>query len=242
MSEPSEFSESGNPIYRHKPREKPFEPAFGDVAHIQLVEQHIIKHIGTPSLVYHEIISDLVHIDIHIVPPRPERDFYTLVTSGMSARAMTTPEGLEEFSYAELSICLPPHWSLKHEDFKDESNYWPVRLLKMLARMPHEYDTWLGFAHTVPNGDPPEPYAPNTKFCCAMLLPSPIGPEEFWQLKVSPEMDIQFLSIVPLYAEEAAFKLRKGADPLLDLFGRHSVTDLLDLKRRNVAKKRFGLF
>jgi hypothetical protein len=40
------------------------------------------------------------------------------------------------------------HWPVSREAFKDESHW----LLKMLARLPHDYNT----THTVPNG-----YAPN---------------------------------------------------------------------------------
>src|SRR5580698_5949758 len=100
-----ERTASGEPIYRHQPREKPFEMAIGDAGHIQLIESHITRYIGQPKTVFHEIISDLVHIDIHFVPPGPRRNFHTLVTSGMSARGMKAPEGREDFSYAELVIC-----------------------------------------------------------------------------------------------------------------------------------------
>jgi hypothetical protein len=65
--QPSEFSDSGSPIYRHKPRDKPFEMAFGDAGHIQLVEAHISQHLGEPETVFHELVSDLVHIDVHII-------------------------------------------------------------------------------------------------------------------------------------------------------------------------------
>ena len=240
--QPPELSGSGHPIYRHKPRTKPFEMALGDVEHIQLIESHITKHIGAPATVFHEIISDLVHIDVHIVAPRPGRNFYTLVTSGMSARAMKVPPGVEDFSYAELAISLPPSWPLTQEDFKDPRNYWPVRLLKMLARMPHEYDTWLCASHTVPNGQPPEPYAANTRLCCAMIAPVVMAPVEFNSLVVSPEMKIRFYGVVPLYKEEMDLKLKDGADAIFDRFDRFKVSELLDINRRNVAKKWFGLF
>lgn len=242
MSEPSEFSESGNPIYRHKSREKPFEPVTGKPEHIERIAGHIAQHLGEPSLVFHEIVSDLIHVDVHIVPPRPDRNFNTLITSGMSERAMKVPEGAEEFSYAELMICLPPDWPLRHEDFQDENNYWPVRLLKVLARLPHEYDTWLSFAHTVPNGDPPEPYAENTGFCGAILSPPTLAPEAFWQFQVNPETVIHFFAVLPLYAEESDLKLKKGADELFDRFDKQGISEIVDLKRKNVAKKRFGLF
>ncbi len=155
---------------------------------------------------------------------------------------MKTPEGMEEMSYAELLISLPPDWPLKQEDFKNEDYYWPVRLLKVLARFPHEYDSWLSYAHTLPNGDPPTPYCPGTKFCCAMLAPPITTPENFFQLKVSPETTIHFFAVLPLYLEEVKFKLSRGADELFDRFDKHQITELLDLNRKNVAKKFFGLF
>lgn len=242
MSDTPEFSESGNPIFRHKARSKPFEPAFGEVRHIELLSQHITKHLGEPGTVFHELVSDLVHIDVHIIAPKPQRNFYTLVTTGMSERSMKAPEGAEEWSYAELLLCLPPDWRLKQEDFKDENNYWPVRLLKILARMPHEYDTWLSHAHSIPNGDPPEPYASKTKFCCAMLAPPVLAPPEFFKCQVTPEMAVNFFAILPLYFEETELKLEKGAEELFDRFDRAGISELVNLKRKNVAKKLFGLF
>lgn len=241
-NESNETSPSGSPIFRHAPREKPFEPAIGDENHIKLIEEHVARHLGPPDTVFHELVSDLVHLDVHIIKPTPERNFYTLITSGMSARAMTTPEGAEEFSYAELLLCLPPDWPMEQEDFKDENNYWPVRLLKSLARMPHEYDTWLAYSHSVPNGDPAEPYAPGTQFCGAVLAPPVQAPEEFGQLQVSPEMVIHFWAVIPVYAGEMDFKLKKGADALFERFDKSGVTELVDVSRRNTAKKLFGLF
>ncbi|HEY1789596.1 MAG TPA: suppressor of fused domain protein [Verrucomicrobiae bacterium] len=187
-------------------------------------------------------MSDLVHIDIHFVPPTPTRNFYTLVTSGMSARAMKAPGGCEDFSYAELLICLPTNWPVRKPDFKNPRNYWPVRLLKYLARMPHAYETWLTYGHTVPNGNPPEPFAANTKFCCALIAEIRRAPKEFGTLTVSPEMKIHFYAVVPLYKEEMELKLKSGAEALYERFNRHGISELLDIKRRNVATKMFGLF
>lgn len=141
----------------------------------------------------HEIVSDLVHVDIHIVKPIAERPFYTILTSGMSDRPMTVPEGAEAFQYAELMICLPDTWLLHEDELEDESNYWPIRLLKMLARLQHEYDTWLAIDHTVPNGDPSEPYADNTDFVCALLAVPAMEDEDFWRLEVSPDKAISLL-------------------------------------------------
>jgi hypothetical protein len=208
-----ERSESGSPIYRHEPSQKGFVPAIGDSETIGRVEKHIEEHIGKPDMVWHELVSHLVHVDIHMVNPTPERNYYTLITSGMSDQPMNVPPGAEAFRFAELVICLPPTWKVTQADFQNEEHYWPLRWLKVLARLPHEYDTWLGVAHTVPNGDPPRPFAGNTQLCGMMLMqPSMLFSDAFIELHMNANKTVNFLSLIPLYREEMDFKLKHGAD------------------------------
>ena len=241
MSEQPERSDSGAPIWRHQPRNKPFEPAAGDADAIDRIDAHIRQHVGPVALVFHEVVSDLVHIDVHMVEPTAERPYRTLVTSGMSDRPMAAPEGQEAYRFAELVLCLPPDWPVTQEAFADENNYWPVRWLKLLARLPHQYDTWLFWGHTVPHGDPPTPFADNTDLCCALLLWPALFDEGFRALEVSPEKTIHFLSLVPLYREETDLKLRAGVETLLERFG-GKVTELLDVRRRNFCALGKGKF
>lgn len=242
MNEPEELSGSGAPIYRHRERERPFEISHGDEQTIEAVGRHIAEHVGVCEMVFHEIVSELVHIDVHWVPPSLERNFHTLVTSGMSERAMTTPARFYEMRFAELVICLPPEWPLSQDDFEDERHYWPIRWLKTLARLPHEFKTWLALGHTVPNGDPPQPFADNTKLCCNLLLP-PISFGEFFPtLTVDAEKTIHFYSLVPLYREEMEFKLTSGLEPLLERFEKAGVGEVVDIRRKNVCQKRWGFF
>jgi Suppressor of fused protein (SUFU) len=170
-----------------------------------------------------------------MVPPTPDHPYCALITTGMSDRPANIPEGAEKFRYTELLICLPPDWAVDEKAFKKEENYWPVRWLKMLARLPHEYDTWLGHAHTVPNGDPPEPFASNTKLCCALIsLPTLFG-DDFVHLKVNEEKTITFLSFIPIYREEMEFKLTHGGDALFQRLESGGVTELLEINRKSVC-------
>ena len=237
---PVETTGHGDPVYRYSDDELPakFEMAFGDSENIERVSDHIEQHCGKIATVMHELVSDLVHIDIHWVQPTRERNYHTLVTSGMSDRPMTAPEQVAECQYAELMLSLPPEWPLDDKSLEDGRNYWPIYLLKMLARFPHKFNTWLWWGHTMPNGDPPEPYADNTQLSCALLL-SPVHCDEgFSQLVINDEKTIHFFSIVPLYKEEMQVKLDKGTEALLEGFGKHNVTELLDVKRPNVCKKK----
>jgi hypothetical protein len=233
-----ERSESGAPVYRHRPREKPFEPATGDGDAIDAISDHVEEHVGKIESVFHELVSDLVHVDVHMVAPTRKRNYFTLITSGMSDRPMNAPDDHPDKTYAELLICLPPDWKLSPKAFEKERWYWPVRWLKTLARLPHEYDTWLWEHHTVPNGDPPEPFADNTDLCCAYLLRPALFPREFFKLKASKKKTIHFLCLVPLHADETKFKLKEGSDALVDLLDDAGVTELLDVERPSVLRKR----
>jgi len=106
-----EQSESGAPILRHEKCERDFELASGDSVNIDRITEHIESHIGPVTNVLHELISDLVHIDIHIVEPTPKRNCYTLVTSGMSDLAMNAPDEYSALKFSELLISLPANYS-----------------------------------------------------------------------------------------------------------------------------------
>ena len=133
MPDSQEHSPSGNPIFRHQPRETQRVTRISqDPEAIPKIEDHIRTHIGKVDVVWHELISDLVHIDVHHVPPSPERDFHTLITTGMSDHPMNVPLVAQDFQYAELMIYLPASWPCRFElgaesELSDERNYWPIR-------------------------------------------------------------------------------------------------------------------
>lgn len=231
---------SGSPIYRHT-EQKEWAPPQGE-EFIEQISTHIEACIGPVETVLHEIISDTVHIDVHVAKPSPNNPFIRLITSGMSDLPMATPEGAPVPRFRELMISLPAKWQLDQESMQDEQWYWPVRLLKYLARMPHKYSTWLGVGHTVPNGDPPTPFASNTKLCGAIILPSATTPASFRALSIPGVKDIEFSAVVPLYEAEMNLKLRRGTDELLKLLDRHDVSDLVSPNRRDTTVKRFGLW
>ena len=43
---------------------------------------------------------------------------------------------LDVYKRQELAIALPADWKLDQESMKNEKWYWPIRLLKVLARLP----------------------------------------------------------------------------------------------------------
>ncbi len=196
------------------------------------VEGHIQQYFGKFGHVFHELSSPDIHVDICVVPPSQERDYYTLVTMGMGAHRMNVPEALAEYKLerAELAIALPRNWKLKHEDLKNERWYWPIRLLKTLARLPIASDTWLGFGHTMDNE---EDFAENTKLCAAILTP-PQGTEDGSEVCTLPGgEEVNFYQVLPLYRDELEYKLAHDADALLDKM--NGISFVAEPDRQNAA-------
>ena len=182
---------------------------------MEAIEGHIQQYFGKFENVFHELSSPDIHVDICVVPPSKERYYYTLVTMGMGAHRMNVPEELAEYKLerAELAIALPGNWKLKREDLKNERWYWPIRLLKTLARLPIASDTWLGFGHTMDNE---EDFAKGTKLCAAILT-GPQDTEDGSEVCILPSgEEVNFYQVIPLYREELEYKMAHDADALLD--------------------------
>lgn len=235
-----EITPGGSHVFRHQPREHEPALAQGDPAVIDAVSAHVERHIGPIEHVLHELLSPEVHLDLLWVAPREERPCHTLVTCGMSARPMHAP--VPEEALAELCLVLPPDWPMDEAAWSDERHWWPMRLLKFLGRLPHEYDTWLAPGHTIPNDDPPVPYAPGTHLCGALIAPLALAPAGFDVLD-GPVGPVRFHGVVPLHRDEMDFKLRKGTDALAALLDAAQVTEAVEPERPSVAPApRRGLF
>lgn len=207
-------------IIQHDPQSfRPFQLAVGDLRTIDAVDAHITRTLGEPEFVYHEIISDQVHVDVYIIPPSKERPYQVLVTSGMSERAMTMPEEYADQAYAELCMILPPDWPLTTESLKDDRHAWPLKWLRMLARFPHVSGSFFASGHTLPNGDPAEAFHSTTPFACWFFtLPVPL-PAPFRVLK-EPDREVQFLLVVPITEAEMQLRLKQGPEALIPCLSR----------------------
>jgi hypothetical protein len=235
----AEASPSGSPVYRHPARERGFTgPAEISAGRRAALDDHLARYLGEDWVVWHEIASDLVHLDVYLWRPTPERPVYTLVTVGISDLPMSLPPELVaqgRSPYAELLISLPADWPMPAEPgdvspWQDENSYFPMRSLKALGRLPHEYGTWLGFGHTIPNGDPPAPLCDGTALVSWLLLPPVSLPRDFSTVE-SPDGAIEMLALVGITLDEQDLKLRAGVEALFPGFERHGVTDVLDIGR-----------
>lgn len=109
--ESKEKAKDGTAIYTYN-QQAAFEP----LAPMQYVEE-IVTHFeavfaGRDSSVFHEIISDTIHIDVNVMSPTEEEPFWVLYTNGMSDLPMTIPDEIQEqmeevVDRAEVMMFLP---------------------------------------------------------------------------------------------------------------------------------------
>lgn len=208
----------------------PFSPELYSKEEIEAVEAHIQQYFGPFDQVFHEIFSPDIHVDIAVIPPNAQHNYYTLVTMGMGAHYMSVPETLMDsgLDRAEILLCLPPDWNIFG---KEEKDYWPIRWLKILARLPGEQDTWLGWGHTVPNQ---EPLAENTALCGMLLVTPGDFPEDAPVCVLPNGEEINFYQAVPLYEEEMEFKIAHGADELLERLNKTAL-QVVNVHRENTC-------
>jgi hypothetical protein len=248
-----ENNSGGDNIIRYQAHAHQFRSPETGGEHVDELTKFLQEFLGPNEIVWHEIVSDKVHVDVLPFPPTADRPFWTFVTSGMSDLPMNVPESVEDaddLRYAEMVISLPAEW-FEPGDFADykvsdftEDKYWPIALIKFLARFPHEYESWLAISHSMPNFDPPMPYASNTTMNGVVLLPPVTWPTGKQIYRMRDGRLVNFLAAVPVYADEMAVKLHKGIEAMADAFDSAGITEVLDTSRTSVVKKRgwFGLW
>ena len=186
----------------------------------QQINEHFTKNFpGRTDLVW----QDRDGMQIHLLSPTQEEPYYVAYTVGMSANLMEMDNMAHNKQYGylrtgELMMYLPADWPMagllaKQDAEPDPEACWPLRMLYRLACMPYKNKTWLGSGHSIPNGDPPRPLAPNTEFCGAVLfLPAEKnGPKEVHPVPISVAKKVLLYVVCPVYQDEMDMKLQSGA-------------------------------
>ena len=219
-------------------RRETIPPAADDI--LGHVKVHIDRHFG----VYTQVLtddSDPEHpLEIAVIPPRLEHDYYTLVTLGLSRHRMGFPEERreEKLERAELLINLPRDWKLTKADCREERWNWPIRMLLATARFAME-DPEVGLESrtTLSEGEEDVPLAEDTDLRGEILLcPGVFGEDSFF-CRLPDGDEVNFYQVIPLYWEELQYKLEHGSDALLDLCPDESL-EVINPHRLNVVTDR----
>ena len=199
-------------------------------------ESYIEKNFGKIEGIIHELVSPDIHIDIIVIAPTEKDNYYKLITMGMGAYKMNIPKELKDYelSRAELILYLPPTWDINSNK---EEDYWPIRYLKTLARLPLQSNSWLGTGHTISSDEQNSPFASNTKFCSILLLNATNLKDEELELTLKTRKTINFYQLFPLYLEEIQYKFDFGTTKLLGLFSEKDLFPIVNIERKNYCKK-----
>jgi hypothetical protein len=197
-------------------------PAQG-VSTARALEAHVAHHFGEGFEVLREEKPASVRVDVYVVKPGAGRPFYTVLTSGMSDRAMTVPAGMEDLAFTEVCLCLPADW--------DMQDFWPIRLLKAIARYPHLTKSWVAWGQTIPN---PAALDPGGRFVGVLLTAPgklPLGAEE---VRLEDGREVRYLAVVPLLEGEMKLAMEHGGEELDSALTAAGVTELIDPARVTV--------
>ncbi len=234
----TERSKGGSIIQRYEPDSKVIQPGFSDVPAEwqQLREAHYGKWLGDigTAIIWHEVLPVIPHVDIYVFSPSEKlnRNYYTLVTSGMSDEKMTLPNNADpQLARAELIFYIGETSTKLYQTERP----WFVTALSFYAHFPFDYKTSLGSGHTLPNGDPPAPVVEGSLLTTALFLPAIFEPAEFSQNLSLGNEKVNFLWVSFISDKETEFKLKKGINKLADKFNYDNYPQVFNPSRPSIV-------
>jgi hypothetical protein len=176
---------------------------------VRLREEVYARFFGENAVVSHEVLPQIPHIDVRTYGPgHREREYFTLVTSGMSNAAMDVPA---RATHVSRRVELILYCSEPKQEYIDT--------MRWMAHFPHNAKAWIGAGHTMPNGNPPEPFWGSEALDTFLFMPSIVRPDSGLPGELSFDGEpVEFLWLVPLTSAESDLKLDKGFGAILDLF------------------------
>lgn len=185
------------------------------------IEGYINKKFGKYESVFHEWYSPDIHVDVYVIPPTDDRNYYTLCTIGAGARTMdmgevwNLPPEKRPADHAEYMMYLPADWDFSEKGMEDERNYWPIRLLKRAARCPIETQKHLAWGNAVCDKDC-LPFVFNIPFCCGFLLAPAPTIRTASLCNLSSGITVEYYQVFPITEKELNIKKgKKGTEKLL---------------------------
>ena len=216
----------GAEIIRHKNIERQFgitdKP---DAEYRQAREAAYEKLLGKALSVSHELLPQIPHVDVFIFRRSRGNQFvYSLVTGGMSDLEMTLPPPAS--SEVPRRVELIFYCSEPREEY--------INTLRWVAHFPHDSKSFLGYGHTMPNGNPPAPFWGSAVLDTLVFLPPIVKKDQTLpsELKLGGQ-PVHFLWVVPLTSAECDFKLQNGLDKLMNLFQQHRHPHIFDPQRKS---------
>lgn len=194
--------------------------------------EHIRQYFGEEDTIVVGRGQNRFAMDLFVIPPREEHEYYTLVTVGLSHQPLPNPITKKQ-QRLEMVINLPKDWHMDTQEWANIKWFWPIRMLLDIATHAINEDIIIGPGSTIglPEG---ETYEMNTQLCCALMLFPGIFGRQSYTCELSNGERVDFLQVIPLYKEEWQLKVNGSLEMLLKLCPDH-ILEVIKPDRLNVV-------
>lgn len=194
--------------------------------------EHIRRYFGDERAIVVGRGQNRFSLDLFVIPPREDHDYYTVVTVGLSHQPLPNPI-TKQTQRLEMVINLPKDWHMDTQAWSDIKWFWPIRMLLDIATHAINEDIIIGPGTTVglPEG---ETYEINTKLCCALMLFPGVFGRKSYSCELSNGDRVNFLQVIPLYKEEWQLKVNGSLEMLLKMCPDH-ILEVIRPDRLNVV-------
>lgn len=190
---------------------------------LDIREAHYQRFFGPlTEKVMHSTDVKPVHVDIYQFAPTTERQFWTLITGGMSDIQQIGPEDCAEHQAPRAEILM----------YVPSPQGWMFNVLKALAEMPFDDDTYLHWWHTIPNGMPMT--AKPSLLTSYFFMPPYFEDEQFGGLQLDGDA-VDFLWMVPITEAEREFAVAHGSQALENRMRDANLAHVLDESRKSIV-------
>ena len=160
---------------------------------------------------------------------------HLIVTEGLIKHEQQVNEDNADLKRIELYFMLP-------EYIEPKTHKWIVYWLNRIAQVPQKNSTWFGHGDTLPAGNPPQQMCEQLK-ANYFILSRPIALTYTAGFKEIEFKSFVPLAVIPIFVKEFSFKMRNSHTVLFKKMEEKNVTEIIDLYRTSVCRKRvLGLF
>jgi hypothetical protein len=186
-------------------------------------EEHYERLFGPLTQpVMHSTDIKPVHVDVYQFAPNDQRDYWTLVTGGMSDARQIEPCDGEGRMSPRAEILM----------YAAEPRGWMFNVLKGLAEMPFEDNTFLHWWHTALNGMPMT--ATPSLLTSFFFLPPYFESPDIGNLLLDGDR-VDFLWMIPITEAEREFAVRHGSQELEKLFENANLSPIVNESRESLV-------
>lgn len=195
----------------------------GSMKNLQAREAHYKRHLGKlDQPVMHSTDDNAVHVDIYQFAPTRRRDYWTLVTGGMSDQPQQIPAKFRRALASRTELMM----------YVRKPAAWMFSVLKGLAAYPFESDSYVHWYHTIPNGKPMT--AKPSLLSSWLIIPPIFEKQTFDALKLGRNR-VNFLWVIPITEAERAFATQHGSEALQQVMASRSFNPVVNERRKSLV-------